>query len=234
MRFNSFSSSNGAAAPGSFSRSATRRRAISRVRAPLLLLFLLLSAADAFAQVQSPEAFFGFRMGTDGRLAAWPDILRYFEEVAARSDRVELVDIGSTTEGNRMVAAIVSAPENIASLPAIQAANKRLANPNTLGPEEAEALAATHKAVLAIGCSIHATEIGATQAANELLYGLATATDRETLGVLRDVVLILIPSLNPDGHRLVVDWYNTQRGTLIRGRTDAVALSQVRRTRHQP
>ena len=35
----------------------------------------------------------------------------------------------------------------------------------------------THKAVLAIGGSIHASEIGATQAANELLYTLATATD---------------------------------------------------------
>ena len=76
---------------------------------------------------------------------------------------------------------------------------------------------ATQKVVLAIGGSIHASEIGATQAANELLYSLATATDPATLDVLQNVVVILIPSLNPDGHRLVVDWYNKEKGTPFEG-----------------
>ncbi len=201
--------------PGSFG--IFNRTSVVSARVSLLLCCLLLVAAEAGAQVRAPEAFFGFRMGADGRLAAWADIVRYFEEVSARSDRVELVEIGSTTEGNRMIAAIVSAPENIRSLPAIQAANRRLANPAALQPEEAAALATTQKAVVAIGCSIHATEIGATQAASELLHELATATDAETLAVLRDVVLVLIPSLNPDGHRLVVDWYEKQRGTSFEG-----------------
>jgi hypothetical protein len=183
----------------------------------LVLSFQVLSVHGASAQTPSPEAFFGFRMGTDGRLASWPDMVRYFEEVAAQSDRVELVDIGLTTEGNRMIAALVSAPANIRNLPAIQAANRRLANPANLVPEEAAALAATQKAVVAIGCSIHATEIGATQAANELLFTLATSTDPETVGVLEQVVLVLIPSLNPDGHRLVVDWYDKHRGTEFDG-----------------
>ena len=70
---------------------------------------------------------------------------------------------------------------------------------------------------MAIGCSIHATEIGATQAANELLHELATSNDPATLGQLRDVVLIIIPMLNPDGHRLVVDWYDKYKGTAFDG-----------------
>ncbi len=156
-------------------------------------------------------------MGADRQLASAEAIDRYFEQVAAASDRVELVDLGRTTEGNRTVAAIISAPENIRNLARIRTTNQRLADPRTLPPEEARALAATHKAVVAIGASIHATEVGGTQAANELLHTLAATDDAGILAVLQNVVVILIPSLNPDGHRLVVDWYLKQKGTPYEG-----------------
>jgi hypothetical protein len=156
-------------------------------------------------------------MGADRELASAEAIDRYFEQVAAASDRVELVDLGRTTEGNRTVAAIISAPENIRNLARIRTTNQRLADPRTLPPEEARALAASHKAVVAIGASIHATEVGGTQAANELLHTLATTDEPGILAVLQNVVVILIPSLNPDGHRLVVDWYLKQKGTPYEG-----------------
>ena len=181
-----------------------------------LVLLWLLTAAPAYAQ-PSPEAFFGFQMGADTELATWPQIRDYFEQVARASDRVELIDAGPTTDGNRLVGAIVSAPENIARLAEIREANRRLADPRGLTPEQATEIAATHKVVLAIGASIHATEIGATQAANELLFTLATTTDAALLQSLRDVVLILLPSLNPDGHTLVVDWYKRYKGTPFEG-----------------
>jgi hypothetical protein len=176
-----------------------------------------LAATAVAAQFATPESYFGFRIGSDGQLASADAIEDYFETAAARSTRVKLIDLGPTTGRHRTIAAIVSAPENIRNLDQIRAANQRLADPRMLSPEEARRLAATHKAVVAIGCSIHATEIGATQASNELLYTLVTATDPETLDVLRNVVLILIPSLNPDGHRLVVDWYQKTRGTPYEG-----------------
>ena len=182
--------------------------------AALVILFVW---APLYAQVPAPEPFFGFRMGADTELASWPQIREYFEQIARVSDRVELVDAGPTTDGNRLIAAIVSAPENIARLDAIRTANRQLADPRTLSPDEAKHLAATHKAVVAIGASIHASEIGATQAANELLYTLATTDDPQLLQSLRDIVLILLPSLNPDGHVLVVDWYKRHKGTPFEG-----------------
>ena len=156
-------------------------------------------------------------MGADGRLATAEEIEKYFELVASKSDRVKIADLGPTTEGHRTIAAIVSAADNIKNLDRIRADNQRLADPRTLAPDDARRLAATHKAVLAIGGSIHATEVGATQTANELLYALATGSDPATLDVLQNVIVILIPSLNPDGHRLVVDWYNKYKGTPFEG-----------------
>ena len=192
------------------------RRALTAALCAAVVAQLLVAPRLA-AQVPTPESHFGFRMGSDGQLAAAADIERYFETVAARSDRVRIIDIGPTTEGHRTLAAIVSAPENIQNLNQIRAANQRLADPRTLGADEARRVAAAHKAIVAIGGSIHASEIGATQAANELLFELTTSTTPETLDVLRNVVLILIPSLNPDGHRLVVDWYRKTQGTPYEG-----------------
>jgi hypothetical protein len=181
-----------------------------------LALWLLVPPA-AGAQVPSPEAHFGFRMGADRQLASAEAIERYFELVASQSGRVKIVDIGQTTEGHRTIAAIVSAPENIGNLDQIRAANQRLSDPRTLPPEDARRLAASHKVVLAIGASIHSSEVGATQAANELLYSLATSTDLATVNVLHNLVIIIIPSLNPDGHRLVTDWYAKTLGTPTEG-----------------
>jgi hypothetical protein len=201
-----------------------RQVPIQRSRAILLLASAAVAvatlrtlASPLAAQAPTPEAHFGFRMGTDRRLAPAEAIEQYFDLVAARTDRVKIVDIGSTTEGHRTVAAIVSSPENIRNLDAIRAANQRLADPRTLAPEEAARLAVTHKAVLAIGGSIHASEVGATQAANELLYSLASSTDPPILSVLQNVIIILIPSLNPDGHRLVAEWYEREKGTPFEG-----------------
>jgi Zinc carboxypeptidase len=174
-------------------------------------------APQATAQTPAPDAHFGFRMGADRQLVDADAVERYFELVASTSNRVRLVDTGPSTEGHRTIAAIVTAPANLARLADIQAANQRLADPRTLTAEEAAELARTHKAVLAIGCSIHASEVGATQMANELLHRLATATDADTQTVLDNVVLILIPMLNPDGYRQVADWYNKQKGTEFEG-----------------
>ena len=165
----------------------------------------------------SPEDFFGFRMGTDGQLAGWMEIQSYFRKVADASDRVELVDVGPTTEDQRMIAAIVTAPENMARLAEIKESSLRIADSRRIGEDEALTLAARQPAVVAIGCSIHATEIGATQMVNELLHLLATTDDAGWLAVLRQTVIVLIPSLNPDGHRLVMDWHDRTRATPFAG-----------------
>jgi hypothetical protein len=191
------------------------------VRFRLLVLMsglgLNLIAPRVAAQTPSPESYFGFRMGSDSQVATAEGIEEYFGLVAARSDRVELVDIGPTTDGHRTIAAIISAPENLRNLDQIRSANQRLADPRRLIGEEARTLIASHKAVLMIGCSIHASEIGPTQAANELLYTLASSTEPEILRVLQDVVVILIPLLNPDGHRRVVSWNQMMKGTRYEG-----------------
>jgi hypothetical protein len=187
----------------------------------LILLIACIGVAAPSAQVpaalQAPDTFFGHRMGADRELADWPSLQKYFENIAAASDRVELVDAGPTTEGRRLIAAVVSSPQNIARLEEIRANALKLADPRTLDEEAAAKIIERQPVIVAIGMSIHATEIAATQTAPELLHTLATSADHQITRSLDDLVLILFPSLNPDGHVITVDWYRKWKGTEFEG-----------------
>jgi len=65
-------------------------------------LSLAALAAAAVAQreaVPTPEEYFGFRLGTDGELAAYPEVLAYMQLLADRTDRVTYEELGRTTMG---------------------------------------------------------------------------------------------------------------------------------------
>lgn len=190
-------------------------RFCARWQAFSLFAFFISAALQAQTPIgiQSPEAFFGFRMGADRELADWASLERYVEEVAAQSDRVEIADAGPSTGGRRMLGVIVSAPENIARLEEIRTNSMRLSDPRGLDARAAAAIVERQPVIVAIGMSVHSSEVGATQAAPELLNRLATSQDPDVLRVLREVVLIVFPSLNPDGHVLTVDWYRKGKGT---------------------
>ena len=163
--------------------------------------------------IPSPEQFFGFPMGAEGRLARWDRIVDYFTLVGARSDRVAVRELGRTTLGHPYLLAAISTPQTIADLPRYQSDQRRLADPRQTSPADAEEIARHGKAVVLVGANVHATEIGTNQGMNDLLYRLATEGSRWVDRVLDNTIVLLIPSQNPDGQRMVVDWYRRNRGT---------------------
>ena len=97
----------------------------------------------------------------------------------------------------------------------IFAAQRKLADPRVLTSALESSLYAHQPAVLVIQCNIHADEIASSQMAMELAYRLATV---DTLQAeLAHAVVILIPSVNPDGEQMVVDWYRAELGTKWEG-----------------
>lgn len=172
--------------------------------------------------IPSPRSVFGFNPGDDRTIADWKQITDYFARLDKASDRVSVQAIGKSTLGRTMIAAFISAPENIRNLEKYKEIQRRLADPR-LNPADGRVdfsgqLVKDGKTVVVISCSIHSTEIVASQMSTQLAYNLANANDEDTLSILRNTILILIPSPNPDGVDIVANWYRKTMGTASEGR----------------
>ncbi|WP_435007123.1 M14 family metallopeptidase [Tundrisphaera lichenicola] len=160
------------------------------------------------AEVPSPESHLGFQPGADFRLANWPSVVEYFRRVDSASDRVEVRELGKTTEGRPYLVAIVSNPETIRDIGRFQGLQKRLARPTE---EDAQSVVEA-KPVVLITCSIHSSETASTHMAMELLHELASGDDPGTREILDNAILLLVPSANPDGVDKVAAWYERTKG----------------------
>ena len=169
-------------------------------------------------RVLSPKEYLGFEVGEDRCLADWPQVAGYFAHLAEASRRVRTTELGKTTEGNPLLLSIISSPHNLARLEEYRRIQLRLADPRTVADEaEAERLIAGGKAVVLVTCSIHATEVGGTQMSLSLAHRLATSDDPGVADILQNVILLLVPSLNPDGLIKVKRWYDSTLGTRHEG-----------------
>jgi len=187
---------------------------------PLVLLLLIVSAPQASGQQQrsnavpSPRSVLGFSPGEDRTIADWRQIYDYFGRLDRSSERVLVQTLGQTTLQRPLIAAFISAPENIRDLAKYKDIQARLADPRRIGSDaERDRLIAQGKAVVVISCSIHSTEIVASQMSMQLAYELATQTDPDTVEILQNTILILVPAANPDGVDIVANWYRQTLGT---------------------
>jgi hypothetical protein len=168
----------------------------------------------ATTAVATPEAYFGFRIGTDNKLARWDKIVDYMRQVAGATDRVRFRELGRTTNDNPFIALEISSPETLRNLDRYKQLERKLYfQGGAPTPAERDEIFRQGKAVIAITCSIHATEIGASQMSLELVHQLATDTSPQVKKILDNVIFVLVPSLNPDGQIMVTDWFNKNVGT---------------------
>jgi hypothetical protein len=187
-----------------------------RLKAAAALLSLVsMIPAEAAAQraLQSPKDAFGFEMGADRKLVSWPEIVQYSLTLSKFSDRVKVAELGKSTLGKPFIALTISAPENLKRLDYYRSIQARLADPRGLSEAESDRLVREGKAIVMITCNVHSTEIASSQTALEFAYKLATGSDDATNAILKNTILLLVPSLNPDGQQMVVEWYRKYVGT---------------------
>jgi len=171
------------------------------------------------AVIPSPKSVLGFTPGDDRTIADWSQITDYFERLDRASDRVLVQTLGQSTLKRPLIVAFISARENILALPKYKEIQQQLADPRKITQNShRDRLLANGKVVVTISCSIHSTEIVASQMSMQLAYELATAQDPDTREILQNTILLLIPSPNPDGIDIVANWYRKTLGTPYEGR----------------
>jgi len=178
---------------------------------------LLLAAGLAAAAPPTPQSHFGHPIGQDKTLLDWDKVVSYFKSLEQSSGRIRVAEIGKTVQGRPLIAAILAKEDTIAKLSEYQLIQKQLADSRRTNPAAAEKLIERGKMVVMITCSIHATEVASTHTAVEFAYRYLTEDKPKFRQIWDNVILILVPSLNPDGVDIVTQWYRKTLGTPYEG-----------------
>lgn len=191
-------------------------------RASLLLASLLLLGSWLFpawtnAQqktIPKPDETLGFPIGADFHLATYEQAIAYFQKLDNASDLLKMVYVGETSEGRPWYFALISSPQNLANIDKYRAIAQRLAHPAGLTDEEAKKLSLEGKPLVHIDGGLHSSEVAGGQHTLSLAYEiLSKANEPKMKAILDNVILMLWPSLNPDGQTMVCNWYNGNVGT---------------------
>ena len=157
--------------------------------------------------VPSPNKFLGRIVGESGELSHIVQIYGYFQALAKVSPRVHLETIGRTEEGRDIILAAIADESGIQNLKRLKAATAALADPRRTNPEQAEKIIASARPVYYINAGLHADETGSPEMAMELAYRLAVSELPMIQQIRRNLVVLINPVSEPDGHEKMVDWF---------------------------
>jgi hypothetical protein len=186
------------------------------MRTGLLLATLIAAFASPYAQtakVPEPADVFGFKPGTDYKLATHAQIVEYFKRLDAASDRVVVEEIGKTAENRPLILALISSEANIKNRARYKEIARQLATARGIDDVKARALAREGKAIVWIDGGLHATEVAHAQHTPELGWWVATSESDEAKRMRENAILLLMPVMNPDGLEVVTNWYSRNLGT---------------------
>ena len=202
-----------------------------RITTTACLLTVLLAASIHFSSIHleanqsnipAPADVLGFTPGDDRKLASWDQVVEYFKRLDQASDRVVFEELGKSTMGKPFVMATISSPANIARLDEFKKIQEQLADPRKLGPpgvrdRKAAELISRGKTIVLITCGIHSTEVGSYLSSMLIAHRLASSNEAEIQRILDNTIILLVPSLNPDGVDIVKNWYDKTLGTPYEG-----------------
>lgn len=163
--------------------------------------------------IPHPAHVFGFHPGDDYHLADLSQLERYYGLLADASPRMQRIQIGETFRGNPLHLIYISSEENLARLEHFRGISERLARAHGVQEAEARQLAAEGKAIVWIDAGLHSTEVAHAQHGPLLAWHLVTDESEEARRIRDDVIVLLMPMMNPDGHEVVVNWYRENLGT---------------------
>ncbi len=171
------------------------------MRYPLLLASLVFLCTGVRAQVTAPDDFLPHQLG-ETFTPHWM-LVDYYQKVAGESERVTLEQYGTTNEDRPLLLATVSTPENLARIEAIRENNLRRAG--LLSGETDPEL--DNIAIVWLSFSVHGNEAAGSEASMGVLYDLADPNNTQTGEWLKNVIVLLDPSENPDGYNRYTNWF---------------------------
>lgn len=198
----------------------------SRVLPALLLATGALSSERLHAQaapavtsiaIPTPASILGFEPGADRKLPTWAQVTTYFRALDKASPRVSVRTLGKTVQGRDFIVAFIAEPATLANLEKYRQIQHKLLDPRRRSAAELPRLLDAGKNVILITSSIHSTEVGGFLTPFVLADRLARGNSPEVREILRNTIVMLVPSQNPDGVDIVGNWYRSTLNTPAEG-----------------
>ena len=167
----------------------------------------LVDHLPAGGAVPSPKDVLGHHVGVPRELTYYADMLDYYRALADASPRVAVSPIGRTDEGREMVVVTIADGATVAELQRYRRDLARLADPRGLGEGEAQAIVARAKPIYVLMAGLHSGETGPPEMLMELAYRLAVEEGPLYDRIRENLIVALIPAVEPDGRDRYVDWY---------------------------
>jgi len=180
----------------------------------LLLTFTLtLYAQQTFNnKVASPKDILKYELGE--RYSSHTNIEKYILALKENApEQVQIIPYGSTYEGRTLYLVIISSAENLNKLEQIKSNIKKLSDPRTTNVAEAENIIKSTPVIAWLSYGVHGNEASSPEAALNVMYQLTARTDDEIKYILQNVVVVIDPLLNPDGHERYVNYQISRIGT---------------------
>ncbi len=188
-----------------------------RTKTSPMLVLLVLAQALLLATATSlptPESALGFKPGADNRLATYDQSVAYLKKLAEANSAIRVMEAGKTTSGRTMYFALISTPKNLERLDRYREIAQRLAHPDGLADAEARALAREGRAIVHLDGGCHASEVAGAQMVPQLAYDLLARADQpEMREILENDIVLLWPTMDPDGQQMVAEWFAENVGT---------------------
>lgn len=152
--------------------------------------------------------------GAGEKLASHPEILKYFETLAAASNgRMKVVEYAKSWEGRKLFYAVIASEANQRKMAAIQDDIKKLADPRKTSDAEAKRIMSGLPAVVWLGYTVHGNELSGSDSAMLTAYHLLAARNQKMVdSVLANTVILIDPLQNPDGRTRFVNNFEQAYG----------------------
>ncbi len=149
------------------------------------------------ANIPTPDAVLGYRLGD--KAASPAEIEAFIRAIAAKSNRVKLFEYAKSHEGRPLHYLVISSPETIANLDKVKGDIAKFADPRKVSASEGDALAEKLPLVAWMAYCIHGDEMSSSDGALSIIYHLAASKDADVLEMLKNLVIVVDPLMNPDG-----------------------------------
>ena len=160
--------------------------------------------------IMSPEQFLGYPVG---EMHTRHDlIVSYMEYLSENSEKAQIYHYGRTYEGRKLVILAVSTPDKILDIENIR--DTHLSYIHTDHPNyKNESKPDNFPVIINLAYNVHGNEPSSSEAALLTAYTLVSSESDEVNKYLNESVVLIDPTINPDGRDRHTHWANTYKGT---------------------